>query len=204
VTDFAAIVLAGGAGRRLGGRAKPELAVGTGRLVDRVVAAAAQARRIVLVGPDPGGLPPTVSVTCERPPGAGPVAAVRAGLSIVDEPYVVLLAADLPFVEQQALEFLLAAVRGHSGVDAAVAVDDAGRRQYLLAAWRSAALAGVLRRTAARALRELYSAAGIAGIAELAMPMEAGPPVWFDCDTPAALEQARRWAGPQFGGRGTR
>lgn len=80
---YAAVVLAGGAARRMGGVDKPALPVGGRPMRDRVLAAVADAAPRVLVGPA-GAVPPGVRVTREDPPGGGPVAAAAAGLALLD------------------------------------------------------------------------------------------------------------------------
>lgn len=119
---FDAVILAGGRGRRLGGDGKPGLVIGSSTMAGAVASAVAAAgvRRVVLVGPArpelaslattlPGGL----AVTREDPPGSGPVPALRAGLTEVGASWVVLLAADLPFLRAADVrELVLTAVRG--------------------------------------------------------------------------------------------
>jgi molybdopterin molybdotransferase len=136
-----AIVLAGGASRRLGGD-KPEQRVGGRRLLDIVLAAVIDADRVVVVGP-PRNVPSGVTVVCEDPPGGGPVAAVAAGLSALPggPSDIVVLAADLPRITPTAVDMLVAA-RGVA--PAVLAVDDSGRVQYLTAVWDSAALTAAL------------------------------------------------------------
>ncbi|MFF0480446.1 DUF6457 domain-containing protein [Streptomyces sp. NPDC004435] len=77
-TAYDAVVLAGGAARRLGGVDKPGLRVGGRALLDRVLAACAGARLTVVVG-DPRPTVRPVRWTRERPAGTGPVAALAAG-----------------------------------------------------------------------------------------------------------------------------
>src|SRR5690349_16484199 len=79
---YAAIVLAGGGGRRLGGAAKPTLEVAGVPMLARVLDAVADASTRVVVGPDglAGLLPDGVLLTREEPAGGGPVAALWAGL----------------------------------------------------------------------------------------------------------------------------
>ena len=78
---FDAIVLAGGAGRRLGPAvAKPEVVVGGLALVDHALAAVAAARHVVLVAPEQHARP-GIPRTLEDPPGGGPVAGLAAGLA---------------------------------------------------------------------------------------------------------------------------
>ncbi|MGH3739543.1 MAG: molybdenum cofactor guanylyltransferase, partial [Micromonosporaceae bacterium] len=82
-SGYAAIVLAGGAARRLGGADKPGLAVAGRSLLSRVLDAVADAYPRIVVGP-PRQLPGDVILTREQPPGGGPVAALAAGLAALD------------------------------------------------------------------------------------------------------------------------
>ncbi|MFI8367393.1 DUF6457 domain-containing protein [Streptomyces sp. NPDC085466] len=77
-TAYDAVVLAGGAARRLGGVDKPGVRVGGRALLDRVLAACAGAGRTVVVG-DPRSTVRPVRWTREQPSGTGPVAALDAG-----------------------------------------------------------------------------------------------------------------------------
>jgi molybdopterin-guanine dinucleotide biosynthesis protein A len=184
---FDAIVLAGGAARRLGGVDKPAQQVGGTSLLARVVAAAAGARRIVVVGPrrEVGELPRQVTWRRESPPGTGPVAALTAGLGATSAPTLLVLAADLPYVAP-AVAPLLAAVTG--GADVALLVDDTGRVNHLAGAWRRKALRAALDSLgggAGAAMRSLVDAAGEPTL----VPDDGG---WGrDCDTWDDLERAR-------------
>ena len=139
--QFDAIVLAGGRSSRLQGGGDKALLVYNGRsLIERAVAAVEAAQTIVSVGPI--DVPGTVKAI-EEPRFAGPAAALAAGLTKLDEPaeWIVALACDLPFASR-AVESLLAAMPVAS--DGVVAVDETGRRQPLLAIYRSSALSAVI------------------------------------------------------------
>src|SRR5438093_914016 len=100
VVRYAAVVLAGGAGRRMGGADKAALAVAGRPMLHRVLAAVADASPQVVVGPPRAGLPAGVVRAQEDPPGGGPVAAVAAGLGALaahGAEVVAVLAADLPY-----------------------------------------------------------------------------------------------------------
>lgn len=139
--EVAGIVLAGGAGRRMGGVDKAALRVGGVTLLDRVLEAARPVcDRLVVVGPvRPTGVDGVTFVT-EAEPGGGPAPAVAAGLAVVPEADVVLvLATDLPLLEPDHLRALVAAL-GAGGAGAAAA-DDEGGPNPLLAAYAGPALA---------------------------------------------------------------
>lgn len=194
---FAAIVLAGGAGRRLGGPAKPTLPVAGHRMLDRVLRAAAEAAPVVVVGKAPGDLPAAVLTTLEDPPGSGPVAATAAGMALLpdDADHVALLAADLPLLTPAAIAHLRRQLAA-STVDGVLYVDADGRRQLLCGLWHAASLRAALDRLAAR--RGLPGASMRALLADLDVRevawTEPGPPPWFDCDTDEDLRQAEEWA----------
>lgn len=189
MTPYDAIVPAGGAARRLGGADKPGLTVGETTLLDRVLAACTGARTTVVVGPARPTVRDGVRWSRERPPGGGPVAAVAAGLDLVTADTVLLLAADLPFLDRRTVERLVTALdEAGAGANAAVLVDAGGREQPLAAAYRTAPL-----RTALAALGE---PAGLplrrltGGLARILVADVDN--VAYDCDTWEDLEQARR------------
>ncbi|ROO52656.1 molybdopterin-guanine dinucleotide biosynthesis protein A [Micromonospora sp. Llam0] len=197
MTGFAAVVLAGGAARRMGGVDKPDVPVGGVAMRDRVLAAVAGADPRVVVGPlaDP---PPGVLAVREEPPGAGPVAATAAGLAALAEPagLVALLAGDLPLLTADAVDLLTQTVRA-GGVDGALYVDATGRRQLLCGVWRTERLRAAVDRLAARRDGGLVGASmrallGGLSVAEVTWP-GVGPAPWFDCDTDQDVRQAREW-----------
>lgn len=183
---FDAIVLAGGAARRLGGIDKATLVVGGRTLLNRVVDACDGAGRVVVVGP----VRPTHAdvVWCrEEPAGGGPVSAIAAGLDAVGAPLVVVLACDLPYVTPAAVDDLVAAAStGHDGV---VYADKGGRAQPLVGVyWRASlrrALRGVVHPYGGAALREVTEQLTL-----MLLPDEVGAS--RDCDTWDDVEEARR------------
>lgn len=191
---YAAIVLAGGAGKRLGGPAKPILEVGGRPMLHRVLDAVADASPQIVVGPPELPLPPHVLYTQEQPPGGGPAAATAAGLARLPahSAFVALLAADLPLFTTEAAGRLRRAANG-TEVDGAVFVDDTGRLQWLCGVWRTSALRARLAALgsdpAGTSLRALL---GELRIAQVSVPAP-DPPPWFDCDTRADLRHAERW-----------
>lgn len=212
---LAAIVLAGGHGRRLGGVDKPGLMFGGRSLAGAVAAAAigAGASQVVVVGPDRPALAGELSgelagelagepasggsalsrarieFACERPPGAGPVPALRTGLGQVAEPWLLLLAADLPFLTATVLRDLVDTASLAGG---AVLADDQGRPQWLVSCWPTAALRIAIAGYSGQSLRGLLASLPHAELAAAAEPGE--PPCWLDCDTPEDLAAAERLA----------
>jgi len=122
---YDAIVLAGGAARRLGGADKPGVRVGGRALLDRVLAACAGARTTVVVADRRDTARPVVWAR-EEPPGGGPVAALDAGLRRTTAGQVVVLSADLPFLEEGTVRRLLAALAAPVGAGAGAAPGTGG------------------------------------------------------------------------------
>lgn len=182
-----AVILAGGAARRLGGADKPGTLVGGRPLIVTVAAAVPAARRLVIVGPSRRELPAAIVVR-EEPPGSGPVPALRAGLAEVTAPWVVLLAADLPFLRATHVAELLAEADRPAGRAGAVLVDDEGRDQWLAGVWRGDRLRSALSDYAGTSLRGL-----LAPLDPVRVRPPAGErPPWYDCDTTQDLARASR------------
>lgn len=164
---------------------KPSLTVGTVSLLDRVLTATADAVTTVVVGPERVTCLP-VLWTREEPIGAGPVAALSAGLELITAHTLVVLAADLPFLTAEVVEHLVASI----AADGAVLVDAEGREQFLCSAWRTAAL-----RRADLTVDRLSLVVGALEVTSVWVPPSPGLPApWTDCDTDSDLQTARAWA----------
>jgi molybdenum cofactor guanylyltransferase len=199
--EFDTIILAGGQAARMEGADKPSLEVGGEPMLVSVARAAATAgtARLVIVGPPRGGavgrglgsvaatVPGGVVTVREEPAGAGPVAALRRGLTEVTAPWVALLAADLPFLTGSWLTALLglAAAGPTAG---AMLIDDDGQAQWLAGCWQAGLVREALARYRGRSL------GGVLGPLE-PVPLRPGaagrPAPWLDCDRPEELAAAR-------------
>lgn len=135
MSDFDAVILAGGRGSRLGGVSKADLLVGGVRLLDRVLAAVVGASTTVVVGRV--SVPDGVQVTVEDPPGTGPAAGLVAGLDAISAPapWTLVLACDLPDAPA-AVAALLDAASSSSGDAFALRGRD-GAPHWLLGLYRS-------------------------------------------------------------------
>jgi molybdenum cofactor guanylyltransferase len=195
MSGFAAIVLAGGSGRRLGDPAKPERPVGGVPMLVRVLGAVADASPRVVVGPPrlAALLPPGATLTMEDPPGGGPVAALGAGLTLLDPApeLVALLAADLPFLTTATVTLLRQAVTG-SATSGAVFLDDTDRPQWLCGVWRHDALVARLAAVGELAGQSLRGTLG--PLTPALVRPESAPPAYFDCDTEHDLRRAEEWS----------
>jgi molybdopterin-guanine dinucleotide biosynthesis protein A len=149
------MVLTGGTSRRLG-RDKATVHLQGVPLVARLVAQLPDDVPLVVVGPPLEDLPRPATFTRESPPGGGPLAAIGAGLTLVDTPAVAVLAVDVPFgipVARAAAHRICVVETDNSidgidyagrGVDAVVPVDPDGFAQPLCAAYRTDALREVV------------------------------------------------------------
>ncbi len=182
-------MLAGGAGRRLGGVDKPGLVLAGRSLLDRAVSAVGDVPTVV-VGPVRDTERPVVHVT-EDPPGSGPAAALQTGLvalpTLSAGAVIAVLAADLPALSAATVGRLVTALGAAPEADGAVLVDTDGREQLLLGVWRLSAL------TDAAARRTSWGGASIrsllAPLRRLVVPAVGDEAA--DVDTP---EQWRRWS----------
>lgn len=135
---WAAVVLSGGTGERLGGADKASLEIAGHRLLDYALTAVAGAAEVVVVGPEVATTGACRFVQ-EEPRGGGPLAGLAAGVAALtgDHDSIVVLAVDMPHVSAETVARLLAALDEADDVDAAWLTGPDGRRQ----------LAGVVRRS---------------------------------------------------------
>jgi molybdopterin-guanine dinucleotide biosynthesis protein A len=183
---FDAVIVAGGAARRLDGIDKPLLEVGGRSLLDRVLAASAAADRTWVIGPE-RPVYRAVAWLREDPPGAGPAAALAAGVAAATRPWVLALAADLPFLDARAVHSLWTGAQGRDG---AVLADADGRAQWLTACYRRGALLDRIGQLGPGALTGLSLRRLLAGLdlARVPAPGDAA----MDCDTWDDVDLARR------------
>ncbi|WP_328318579.1 DUF6457 domain-containing protein [Streptomyces sp. NBC_00388] len=189
MTLYDAVVLAGGAAKRLGGADKPGLTVGGLTLLDRVLGACRGAGTTVVVGGCRETVRP-VAWAREEPPGGGPLAALGAGVRGVSAEVVLVLSADLPFLGEATVPALLGALAAGDR-EGAMLTDPGGRDQPLVAAYRTGALRHRLTLLAAEhgaltglPLRLLTRELDLARIA-------VDPLASFDCDTWQDVASAR-------------
>jgi molybdopterin-guanine dinucleotide biosynthesis protein A len=186
----AALVLAGGRARRLGGIDKAMVEVAGTTMLDRVLAAAApNCDELVVVGPARPTAIAGVNFTTEASPGGGPVPAVAAGLAEVPEAEAaVVLAVDLPLLDASDVAALFAGL-DDGGVDAVAGADHQGNPNPLLAAYRADELRSTLAGLGAgmSASRMLPEATAV---------VDLGPAGTLNVNEPGDLERARRLLRP--------
>ncbi len=177
------VVLAGGAGRRLGGQKAAALLDGVPLVTRTLAILAAVTETQAVVAKADTQLPATEhEVWIEPDHPRHPAAGIAHALERADGRAVLCIAVDLPLLDAATLRRLLAADDGHSAC--VVACVD-GRLEPLCALWRPAA-AGVLAAADGRSMRELLT---------LLRPQEVdvGDPTRFlNVNTPPELAQAEQ------------
>ncbi|CAM03067.1 molybdopterin-guanine dinucleotide biosynthesis protein A [Saccharopolyspora erythraea NRRL 2338] len=180
---FAAVVLAGGSARRLGGVDKLGLAVGGRSMLDRTLDAVAGADPVVVVGPRRDTAAEVVWAR-EDPPGGGPLAGLSAGLHVLPEgvELVAVLAGDQPHLTSATVMRLLGAIGSANG---AVLTDADGMPQWLLGVWRVPALRSAM----PAQVRNLSARAVFKELGPVHVPVVGAEA--SDVDTPEDLHRAR-------------
>lgn len=187
IVPYDAVIVAGGAGTRMGGVSEADLIVDGSRLVESVVAGVRSARTIVVVGSTE--VPDGVVLTREDPPGTGPAAGLGAGLAVVNHPspWTLVLSVDLPDAARVAARLLGAARALEDHFDGAVIVAE-HRAQWLMGCYRTSAL-----RRAVDAFGPLEHAPLRRVLSPLLLQEVApGDALPVDIDSPADLDAWRR------------
>lgn len=137
-----ALVLAGGASRRMG-RDKVILELDGERLIDRVVRRVSVLGGVIVVAAGPVRALVVAGAVVVEDPGHGPMGGVAAALPSITSEVVVVVAADQPHVDVALLRASITRVSADADVDAAVPWID-GHPQVLHAAYRRSWLSGVV------------------------------------------------------------
>jgi molybdopterin-guanine dinucleotide biosynthesis protein A len=115
IVGVAAVILAGGQGRRMG-REKCRIELGEKTLLEWMVEAAQRVfERVIISGP-PGLSRPGVPAFPDARPGAGPLAGIMAGLQAAGTPWIMALPCDSPFVPELFLRGMASLASGHDVV----------------------------------------------------------------------------------------
>jgi molybdopterin-guanine dinucleotide biosynthesis protein A len=139
MSTWSVAILAGGRGRRLGGRTKPLLEVGGQSILARQQAMLASLGVVPrLVAPDPAAFAGLGLEVVADDGRTGALGALCLALERAATDVVVILAGDMPFVTAGFVRALLAALEGH---DAAVPRTARDGWQPLAAAYRRSAAA---------------------------------------------------------------
>ncbi len=135
--ELGGIVLTGGSAVRFQGADKASMELGGTTLLEHALGALAEVPEVVVVGDQVITSRP-VGFIREDPPGGGPAAGLLAGLEGFPRlpRLVMVLAVDMPLVTTATVRRLVLS----ADEDGALLVDEDGRRQYLCALYRTAAL----------------------------------------------------------------
>jgi molybdopterin-guanine dinucleotide biosynthesis protein A len=190
----AGLLLTGGSSRRMGFDKAAMLVEGRASAARVAAALSAVARPVLEVGPGRSGLP----AVSERPPGSGPLAAIAAGWRALTQRGhggpVLVLACDLPLVDENVLRLL-----ADWPTTASVVPVVAGRDQPLCARWSAADLGMVEGMVAhgERSLRGLLSRPGVVRLDEGDWGRSLSALAFADVDSPADADALGvRWARP--------
>ncbi|MET0772838.1 MAG: molybdenum cofactor guanylyltransferase [Candidatus Limnocylindrales bacterium] len=187
---FSVLVLAGGASRRMGTDKRAVPIEGTPMLLRTIERLAGLPVMLAIDPRDPPNvpLPAHVRVIPDSRPGEGPLAALEAGLAALTVPTVLVVAADMPWVEPSVLRLLARRLASHAEVDVACLADSAGPRPLPLAVRRAATLAHLtsLLDTGERRLRALLPGAAVIPPDEW-RPLDPRQGTLRDVDVPADL-----------------
>jgi molybdopterin-guanine dinucleotide biosynthesis protein A len=131
--EFAAVVLAGGTARRLGGVDKATIRYAGRPLLEHALAALGAADPVVVVGPE-RSTTRAVRFVQEEPPLGGPVAGLLAGIDALGPSpagpgtrVIGVLAVDMPHITSATFDRLASAAQGHTGAF----LSDADGRRHL-------------------------------------------------------------------------
>lgn len=184
------IILAGGAGRRMGGKDKAQILLGGRTLAQHVAARVAPQLEALAIVARAGGLPHApygLPVLADGVPGQqGPLAGVLAGLdwaAAMRAEAVLSVSVDTPFLPHD----LLARLQSALGDAPAAIAWAGGRRHPTCALWR-VALRGPLRAALENGLRKVDGFATDIGAAEAVFP---SADAFFNINTPENLHEAK-------------
>lgn len=185
MNQLSAMILTGGSSSRFGSD-KSQAKFGAHSLIEKLLITLPSEIDIVIVGPQLMSATREVTYTQENPRGGGPVAAIAAGLKLIDSEFVAIIATDMPFASA-----ILAVLTENfpETDDAVIPLDSVGIPQPLCALYRSDALV--------RALTELGSTQGqsmrnlVQNLSVKELRLEpAVRRILLDVDTPSDLERA--------------
>ncbi len=185
------LVLTGGSSRRLR-REKSSILVGGVPMLRRVLDAVIPVvNEMILVGGSPA--PEGIRLVPDDEPGAGPLAAIRAGMQGASAEIYLVVACDMPFLNSELLRHLLVSARDF---DAVVPFVD-GRNQTLCAVYGRSCLPAIAETLAAGHTRvaDFFPKVSVRRLEEAELT-RFGPPevLFFNVNTPEELARAHQIA----------
>ena len=121
ITSITGIILAGGKSTRIGTN-KPQLKIGKGHLIDRVLGTLSQFTSSILIvtaedqiGPVKSAAPSTRMVK-DIYPGKGPLGGIYTGLMYAETSYSIVVGCDMPFQNSGLIKYLIDGASGFAAV----------------------------------------------------------------------------------------
>jgi len=121
ITSITGIILAGGKSTRIGTN-KPQLKIGKGHLIDRVLGTLSQFTSSILIvtaedqiGPVKSAAPSTRMVK-DIYPGKGPLGGIYTGLMYAETSYSIVVGCDMPFLNSGLIKYLIDGASGFAAV----------------------------------------------------------------------------------------
>lgn len=197
-SSLAAIVLAGGEGRRMGGDKRGVVVAGRPMLVSAIDLAAGLTDEVIVSCrrtslPDPGLLRSSRAQLVFDLRESGPLAGLEAGLAATNRDLVVVLPVDMPGMNRAVLEALVRAACERPDGDGATFVGQPGRgslpavlRRRVLATISEQLDRGIL------SIRELFDKLDLAILPASTAIELAGPEAFRNVNSPTDLERSDR------------
>lgn len=182
---LSAMILTGGSSSRFG--SNKSLAMLEGKtLLSHLLADLAIEIDVVIVGPIFESQMRSLKFVQEDPAGGGPVAAVDAGLAMIDTEFVALIATDMPFAAAVIHELSNSL---ELSIDGLVPLDREGIPQTLCAIYRTNALKKALEKLGNPQGRSMRSLTALLHLREIELTAALKSRL-LDIDTPEELQQA--------------
>lgn len=182
---LSAMILTGGRSTRFGSD-KSRAMFGEKSLIEELLISLPQNMDVIVVGPAIEKALRPLKYTQEDPLGGGPVAAICAGLELIDTEFVAIIATDMPFASQ-IIDGLIGVLP--IGEDALIPLDSQGVRQSLCALYRTAALRSAITRLGEVSGQSMRNLTKLLDVRELRLS-PALERILIDIDTPSDLERA--------------
>ena len=184
-TQWSAMILTGGSSSRFGSD-KSHAMLGGNSLIDTLLATLPSEIKIVIVGPELQPASRSAKYTREDPIGGGPVAAIHAGLDLIETEFVAVIATDMPFAS---LILDVLTVNFPTYEDATIPLDSHKVRQTLCAIYRAEALREAISKLGSPQGQSMRQLTQLLSVKEF--PLDpAQERILVDIDTPSDLQQA--------------